>query len=178
MPSPVGHALGGLTAAWLASGRPARGWLPGAILLAAVAIAPDIDLLWGRHPLWGGHHQGTHSLVAVAIVGTVTFLVFDRGRNRVTVPIMAAYASHILLDLLGADSTPPIGVMVLWPFSRKYFIAPWTPFPAISRRYWLAGFLAHNLRAVGFELAVLGPFAVAVWWLAGVNGTSRRVDRI
>jgi inner membrane protein len=172
MPSPVGHALGGLTAAWLAGGRQARGWLPRAILFAVVAILPDIDLLWR------GHHQATHSFFAVGIVGAVTFLFFDRGGRKVTVPVMAAYASHILLDLLGADSTRPIGVMVLWPFSREYFISPWTPFPAISRRYWLRGFLEHNLRAVRFELAVLGPLAAGLWWITRASGASRQVHRI
>jgi hypothetical protein len=172
MPSPVGHALGGVTAAWLCGGRPARGWVSRAILFAAVAMLPDIDLLWR------GHHQATHSLTAVAIVGTVTFLLFDRGHTKLTVPVMAAYASHIFLDLLGADSTRPIGVMVLWPFSREYFIAPWTPFPAISRRYWLRGFFRHNLRAMGFELAILGPLVAGLWLITGANSGSRRVDRI
>jgi hypothetical protein len=173
MPSPDGHALGGVTAAWLCGGRPARGWVTRAILFAAVAILPDIDLLWR-----GAHHQATHSLAAVAIVGTVTFLLFDRGKTQVTIPIMAAYASHIVLDLLGADSTPPIGLMLLWPFSREYFIAPWTPFPAISRRYWLQGFFRHNLRAIGFEIAVLGPLVAGLWLITGGNVGSRRVNRI
>jgi hypothetical protein len=57
--------------------------------------------------------------------------------------------------------------MALWPFSHEYFMSPVALMPAISRRYWLPGFWAHNLRALAFELAVLTPLAIAVWWGRG-----------
>jgi inner membrane protein len=81
--------------------------------------------------------------------------------------IFAAYASHIFLDWIGDDTSPPFGVMALWPFSREYFMSPVSLMPAISRRYWLPGFWAHNLRALLFEIVVLGPLALAAWWGGG-----------
>jgi membrane-bound metal-dependent hydrolase YbcI (DUF457 family) len=145
-----------MTAGWLASRRPFRGWVTSALLLGCVALIPDLDLLWGAH------HEATHSLVAITAAGVIAALV-DRS---LAAPVAAAYGSHVLLDLLGADSTPPIGVMLFWPFSQAYIIAPWTPFPAISRRYWLPGFWVHNARAMLFELAVLGPLALVGWWIS------------
>jgi LexA-binding, inner membrane-associated putative hydrolase len=174
VPSPIGHALGGLAAGWLAGGRSLSDWLKGAVILAAVAILPDSDLLWGAH------HQATHSLAAITLVwaiARVAWLVAP-GLFRSAAPwaLTSAYASHVLLDLLGADSTPPIGLMLFWPFSHEYVLAPWTPFPAISRRYWLAGFWAHNARAVVFEVTVLAPIAAAVWW-ARATSTRKSLSR-
>ncbi|MGH9314844.1 MAG: metal-dependent hydrolase [Vicinamibacterales bacterium] len=164
MPSPIGHALGGLAAGWLTERRPSSGEWRSTATLAVVALLPDVDLLWGAH------HQATHSLAAVAFVWVVAraaVLLAPGLRPPASDPwpLTAAYASHILLDLLGADSTPPIGLMLFWPFSHEHVIAPWTPFPAISRRHWLPGFWAHNALAVLFEVMVLAPIAAAGWWV-------------
>jgi membrane-bound metal-dependent hydrolase YbcI (DUF457 family) len=135
------------------------------VILSLVAMSPDLDLLWGAH------HMATHSLAAIAVAGAAAYGagVWTGGTN-LAAAVAAAYGSHILLDLLGADSTPPIGVTLFWPFSREYFIAPVTPFPAISRRYWLPGFWQHNLGAVAFELIVLGPIAAAAWFIRRRGG--------
>jgi inner membrane protein len=77
---------------------------------------------------------------------------------------VAAYSTHILLDYLGNDTSAPYGVMALWPFSQEYFMSPVPVFPAITRRYWLTGFWEQNLWALLFELAVLGPIVIGVWW--------------
>ena len=64
MPSPVGHGLAGLAAGWL-SIRPQRLWRPGlrqAAILALISMAPDLDLLWGRHS------RETHSVGAALAV--------------------------------------------------------------------------------------------------------------
>ncbi len=161
MPSPIGHALGGAAAGWLVQGaRNDRYWLRQATFFALVGMFPDIDLLFG----W--HSGPTHSIGAALIAGLATWaLVSARGRERFVLPlaVFAAYASHVLLDWLAEDATPPLGVMALWPFSHEYFMSPVSIMPAISRRYWLPGFFAHNLRAVLFEIAVLGPIAAIVW---------------
>ena len=73
-----------------------------------------------------------------------------------------AYASHTLLDWLGTDSSPPIGIMALWPFSHRYFESSWHIFMAISRRYWLPEFWIFNTLALARELAILLPLAFLV----------------
>ena len=92
----------------------------------------------------------------------------SRRSARLACAIAIAYASHTLLDWLGTDSSPPIGIMALWPFSRGYYESTWHVFMAISRRYWLPEFWTFNLYALGARAAdpradrrwsVLGPCA-------------------
>ena len=40
------------------------------------------------------------------------------GSARLALATGLAYATHTLLDWLGTDASPPIGIMALWPFSR------------------------------------------------------------
>ena len=88
------------------------------------------------------------------------------GRLRLgwALAVAAAYGSHLLFDWLGSDTTPPIGIMALWPFSGAFVQSDVHLFMAISRRYWLANFWSHNLTAVAWELALLGPPTLVVWW--------------
>lgn len=150
MPSPVGHALGGYIVGQLVT--------PGRVLLpVAAAVAPDLDFLWGRH------NMETHSLGAAVAVGLVV-LAASRGREpRLALACTMAWASHVLFDWLGSDTTPPLGVTALWPISSEYYFADAFLFEAISRRYWLGTFWAHNLWAVASEVLILGPIAIGVW---------------
>jgi inner membrane protein len=163
MPSPVGHALGGMIAGWGAAGRrPWPAWVRQAIVFAVVGILPDLDLLFGAHS------GPTHSVGAAAIVAVMAWgLSGFRARPAVVIAIFAAYGSHIFLDWLADDTSPPLGIMALWPFSHEYFMSPVAVMPAISRRYWLPGFWGHNLRALLFEIVVLLPIAALVWWGRG-----------
>jgi hypothetical protein len=79
--------------------------------------------------------------------------------------VTIAWVSHVLFDWLGSDTTPPLGVMALWPLSSDYYFSNAFFFEAISRRYWLDNFITHNVWAVTKEILILGPpLAVAVWW--------------
>jgi len=163
MPSPIGHALGGALAGGLLAGRApahAKPWWHDAAVFGALGLAADLDFLIGQHSRY------THSLGAVLIVGTLA-LAMKRSQTRWAVAAAAAYASHILLDALGNDTTPPIGVLALWPFSQDFYQTNVHLFMAISRRYWLPGFLRHNLTAVAWELVLLGPLTALVWWWRG-----------
>ena len=150
MPSPVGHALGGLIVGELLA--------PSALILCAVAgVAPDVDFLWG------GHNRQTHSLGAAVIAGVVV-LAWKRN-PRLALAVTLSWASHVLFDWLGSDDTPPIGVMALWPLNSNFYFADAYVFEAISRRYWLDNFFSHNAWAVMKEILILGPVASVAWWL-------------
>jgi membrane-bound metal-dependent hydrolase YbcI (DUF457 family) len=159
MPSPIAHALAGVISGW-AIDPPRRDTRRPVLIFAAAGMAADLDLLVGAHS------GPTHGLGAALIVGAVTWLFLRRsGRRpawRTSCAVAAAYASHTLLDWLGTDSSPPIGIMALWPLSHRYFESPWHVFMAISRRYWLPEFWAFNIRALGRELLILVPLAVLV----------------
>lgn len=147
MPSPIGHALGSL----IVGSPQRRGWL----LLALVGLAPDLDLLWGRHS------GETHSIGAAALAGALAwFLTRDR---RLALIVLLVWFAHPLMDALGEDSSQPRGVMLLWPFSREFFIAPVTVFDSAYRAYWKPDFWPHNIVAVAKEVAILGPFVLAAW---------------
>lgn len=182
MPSPVGHALGGLIFGWLAA-RPSqvaspvapsdgsRGRLrrlvdatravafhPWTIGFAVLGALADLDLLFGIHS------RQTHSLGAIAIVAAVTAGWGGRLDPRRGLACGLAYGSHVLLDWMGSDTTPPIGIMALWPFSSGFHQSGLFLFDAIWREYWRPGFWTHNTLAVVREIAVLGPVAMAAWW--------------
>jgi len=159
MPSPVGHALGGIIAGWSAAPRHD---VRAAVVLAAVAIAPDLDLLLGNH-------RGiSHSVGGAFIVGVVTAAAWSafapsalrRDTLRVALGATLAWGSHAFLDWLSNDTRPPLGVMALWPFSSEYYKSSVEIFPLVSRRYWEARFWIYNLRALVFEVIVLGPLAL------------------
>ena len=149
------------------------GWGPvprrdmtGAVILAAVAIAPDLDLLFHTH------RGASHSVGAVIIAGAAAGLVTRR--LSWTVAVSLAWGSHILLDWLSNDTRPPLGVMALWPFTLDYYKAGIEIFPPVSRRYWESRFWIYNLRALAVEALILGPIAAAVVKLTSSRGRRTR----
>jgi hypothetical protein len=183
MPSPLGHALGGVAVGLLLvpegsrlmpSGARVAATLPAARLLAVTALAgalPDIDFLWGRH------NMETHSLGAAALAGLIA-LAWTRGRGwQVALAVSAAWATHVLFDCLGSDDTPPIGVMALWPLTSDFYLGDIGFFDAISRRYWLPNFWTHNLRAVVKEALILLPLCALAAFSRALRGESYHVDR-
>jgi hypothetical protein len=150
VPSPVGHLLGGAIVA--------QAMAPSALLICAVAgVAPDLDFLWGRH------NQETHSFGAAIFAGLAVFAW--KRQPRLALAVTLAWTSHVLFDWLGSDTTPPLGVMALWPLSNDYYFSNAFFFEAISRRYWLDNFWTHNLRAVALEIMILAPPLAALAWL-------------
>lgn len=150
MPSPIGHALGGLAAGSLV----ARGMGRAEMVAFAVAGAlADVDFLL---PIT--HRGPSHGLGAAVLVFAVVAVV--TARVRLAAAIAAAYASHTLLDWLGADGSSPRGLMALWPVTQTYYVSGLDLFAAVDRRYWLQGFWTRNALAVVREIALLAPAAV------------------
>ncbi len=159
MPSPIAHGIAGVIAGWMVDPAPSGG-TGRVVLYAAMGMAADLDLLVGAHS------GPTHGLGAAMIAGIGLWTAgWGVGRNiswREACAAAVAYASHTLLDWLGTDSSPPIGIMALWPFSSGYYESSWHLFRAISRRYWLPEFWTSNTEALGRELLILVPLAAAV----------------
>lgn len=78
MPSPLGHALGGLTVGLLALAHQPRTAAPltAPIVLACMvaAAAPDIDFLWNRHSM------ETHSVGAALLAGAIAWVATRQWR--------------------------------------------------------------------------------------------------
>jgi len=77
-----------------------------------------------------------------------------------------AWGSHLVLDWLGADPTPPRGIQALWPFSDRWFISDLDLFRGTERRQiFTSASMIYNLKAVGQEVAILAPITGAlVYW--------------
>lgn len=164
MPSPVGHALGAVVAGWVvarpAATRRALAWQVG--ILAALGTAPDLDLLIGRHS------RETHSIGAAIIAATVAaawrWPIADT-RARIFLAALCAWFSHPIMDALSPDTSVPIGVMIMWPFSREHWLTGWAPFWPIWRDIHSSKFFSHNSVALVRELAIMLPLVTLVWWL-------------
>jgi membrane-bound metal-dependent hydrolase YbcI (DUF457 family) len=184
VPTPLGHALGGLATAWFSSAisgpanpKVRHGSAKLALGCVVAAVSPDIDILFHSHRTF------THSIGAAAIVGGAVWIAArlsrqpaDRARAAsVALTVAAAYATHIVLDLLGKDTAPPFGLTALWPFSSRFYLSGADLFMEISRRYWKPDeFILGNLKAGAWELLVLGPVAAIAWYL---NSRRRAVPR-
>lgn len=176
MPSSIGHALGGVAAAWLVDLIPGeRGWRTApasaswrdragaglTAVCAALAVSPDLDLLVRTH------RTVTHSLGAVVAVGLIAAAIAAHTRRpalRVAGMCAAAYASHLLFDWLAADRYSPYGLQALWPLSSQWFISGWTIFAQTERRDLLTlATFEKNAAAIARELALIGPIVVLLW---------------
>jgi inner membrane protein len=186
MPSPLGHALAGLAAAWgsdLVPGRrsprtaPANasffsrsgGWLT--VGCVGLAVLPDLDLASQSH------RSFSHSIGAVIVVtiitGAVTGWVTRRTGHqtssglsiaRVAAMCGLAYATHLLLDWLAVDMRSPFGLQALWPFSKEYYLSGANLFPRTERRALLStSTFRTNLIAFVWELAIMLPIVVLLW---------------
>jgi len=176
MPSPIGHALAGIAAAWivdLVPGRRAWRTAPASAswylrardgltaACAAVAAAPDLDLVIHQHRTF------MHSVGAAILVGLIGgAIAARRSRPIVRVALMcgAAYATHILLDWLGTDRAPPYGIQALWPFSDVWYLSNLDVFGPTERRAFLSvPALLLNTITVVREIAILGPIVWGIW---------------
>jgi inner membrane protein len=171
MPSPFGHALGGLAGAWLVAGPPGprarvpRSWRRDVLLFGALGALPDIDLLIGLHR-GPSHGIGAAVMVGLAAAALSTALAV-RDRWRMALACAFAYGSHTLLDWLGTDTSAPAGIMALWPLSREYYESGLHLFMAVSRRYGQPEiFWRQNLLALFRELVILLSALALIWRLA------------
>ncbi len=167
MPTPVGHALAGVAAGFLLAGRgghataPAPTWRSLAsdrklLLFAGLGILADIDFLFGVHSAY------THSIGATVVVGGIATVLGRPHGPRFALAAALAYGSHIVLDWLGSDSVPPLGIMALWPFSADYFLSDRQWFTSVCRRYRDLDCWRHNVVGVLRESVLLGPLALGV----------------
>lgn len=146
------------------------GWTRDLALYGAIAAAPDLDLLVGSHSTY------THSVGAV-VVAFVATLIVGGGRLRTALAVAAAWGSHLLLDWLGSDTSPPIGIMALWPLTTEHYQSSLHVFEAISRRYWMGSvFVVQNVRAVAREIAILGPIAALAFAWSSWRRSSLNTD--
>lgn len=188
MPLPIAHALLG-GAVCVASDRDGVAAGYGRLALAAVlANGADLDYLPGM--LVGEphrfHRMAAHSLGWAVLVALLAAWLVRRGwvpawpvrpgwpsgAAGTALIVALLWASHVLLDSLNADYSEPIGVMMFWPLSSVW--VPVIPLfynidkisgPASPLVFARSLVTSHNLRAILFEVALMGPLlGAAIWW--------------
>ena len=143
----------------LASGARALG-------LVALTVGADLDLL-GRVVLGRSVHHGPTHGVGFALALGVAVWLWGHVRHwpeagRVGLLAGAAWGLHGLVDFVSRDTNPPIGPMVLWPFSERYWTSPLIVFLDTARTLtWEA--VTKNLLAMAWESVVLAPLLFALW---------------
>ena len=179
MPSPVGHSLLGLAiAAGFALPRTTFGALAATVrrhlpelgLLLIAANLPDVDYVPGllAGELNKYHHLHTHTLGWVVVTSLGLWWMWKRIRPdagwKSLALLFAAGLSHLLADLLTADTRAPFGIMALWPFSSAYFISPATLFLAPRKATVVDMFQLHNVRVMLVEAAWCLPLVLLGVW--------------
>jgi membrane-bound metal-dependent hydrolase YbcI (DUF457 family) len=173
VPSPIGHALAGLTVSWAFAPRTtataadwsSAGWLGRVSTLTvacvAAAVLPDLDLVYYPYHRTATHSVGFTMLTFILTAG-VTRWVTGRAQWKVALMVSAAQSTHILLDWLGVDRRLPFGLEALWPFSHRWYISGWDVFlPTERRDPFSMRAIEVNIRAVLRELAIMGTIAIA-----------------
>ena len=149
-----------------------------ALLAISVAMAelPDIDFLFGflTNEPNKYHHGFTHSFMFVIVIGLLVAVVTSwRNRSqfgRHALLFTGAGISHIVLDSLAKDTTPPYGAPIFWPFTDKFYISPVIVFSDMHRasdsaRFFPSMFTLHNLMTVTREVLILLPLIVLIYVL-------------
>lgn len=169
MPTPVGHALGGL-AIYFALGRRLQGEnLALAVAATASGVLPDLDFALTLFTGRSYHHYFSHSLGFTSFYFLVCYALAralaKEAPLRPAGVTAAAYLFHVGLDLLAKDTSPPFGTQLLWPFSDRFYISPVLVFTDVWRGSFSKLFGLHNWMAVGLEVMVVGPATALLWRL-------------
>jgi len=167
MPSPVGHALAGLSV-HLATARDERDWRSAGRLglLVGAALAPDLDLLLNVATGRNYHQAQSHSIGFAALAGLVVWslarLTGAASARRLGALVALAWLTHVALDYLSVDTSPPIGLMAAWPLAAGWYKCPWPVFLDIGRNLdWST--MRHNALAVALEATLLLPPTLWYW---------------
>jgi inner membrane protein len=169
MPSPVGHSLMGYII-YRATGNSAkvRSW-PQIVACLLGANAADLDFVPGLVVGdLGRFHQGPSHSITFAILFALVACPFFSRPLRAFVIGFSLYLSHVLLDYLVQDPSPPLGVPFFWPLSDKYYMAPFAFLSSFDRPDILAAaavpafFTFHNVLTISIELLFLLPLFLFV----------------
>lgn len=171
MASPIAHSLTA-TVVFMLVKRRMPSWHEGLFGLYLLgANLSDFDFLPGL--LLGDmerFHRGTSHSFAFAIVCGVLIYAIARW-CRADKPLRAGslaaglVGSHVVIDWLTRDPSPPMGIPALLPLTDQHYTASWHLFLNVERHglesmdVWL-----HNLSGGALEFAVLLPPLLLAWF--------------
>jgi len=180
MSSPIAHSLIGLALGlirflpryrnWDELAKQVRVlWRP-LVFCVLLANAPDLDYFFGilRGNLNYYHQTATHTLVWIGMtalaIWTYGWLRERRASWLSLAFLLALLGSHLLADWLTVDRSPPIGLMLAWPFSDHLYHAACAFFPPPAKQTWADLWSPPNLHLVLIEIAITLPLVIIVLW--------------
>lgn len=184
MPSPLAHSLIGLTIGlirflpryrrWNELSSHLRSLWRALLLCILLANAPDLDYFFGicQGNLNRYHQTATHTLLWVAALALAIWL-YSRLRARAWPAVrvwslgllLTLLGSHLLADWLTVDRSPPIGLMLAWPFSTQLYHASFAFFPHPAKQTLADLWSWQNLRVILVEAAITLPLVLGAIWL-------------
>lgn len=175
MPSPVGHSL--ITASiFLGLNRQKLKLVRYDFLIFLfIGLFPDLDFLPG---LITGvpsrfHHGLMHSIFFGIIIGIIMGLSYACWKKKhglvYGLIFSGVYLSHLVADFLGVDTSFPYGEQLFWPFSKAYFLSPYSIFLDICRSanshdFFISLFSWHNLKTVTLEILICLPILMILYF--------------
>jgi len=131
-------------------------------LYVFAANAPDLDFIPG---IFIGdankfHHGISHTLGFSILFALGMYVISKFKRKKDFMIFFLLYFGHVLIDFLAADTSPPFGVMLFWPFTKRYFICPYSIFLDIHKATLSGLFDLHNLMAIVWEMIIFSPIII------------------
>ena len=174
MPSPLSHTLVGIFIYRNAGKFLRKSWWTFFLTLLFVNIS-DIDFLWYRfldieHTSTVYLRRGfTHSIVFVFIIALIitSFLQreYKKSYGRLFVYFFFSMLTHIAMDFFQNDANTPYGIMLFWPFSKRFFIAPIRIFRQINHRTLADLFSLATLKNIAFNLFVTLAILIIIYFI-------------
>ena len=163
----IGHVAVALAAnRWTGPRGTRRRWWATFAVLAALSLAPDLDVIaFALGVPYGapwGHRGATHSLAMAFVAGALAGWVVRRVGLGVRWPALtcaAVIASHGLLDALTDGGR---GIALLWPLSTERFFAPWRPIPVAP--IGLGMLSSWGARVLTIEIVLFAPIWILAAW--------------
>lgn len=175
MSSPFAHTLGAysflVTAAPQFVSKKKLHWMAwlGAAALGSLADADFVIAHFTTHAALR-HHYFSHSIPFALAFTLCTYVILRIAGNTRPLAwsllIGIGYSTHLLLDFVTDDKSPPIGIPLLWPLTSEHFISPRNIFLAIHRGSISTLFGTHNLLAILKEFVIMSPVAFLAWHIA------------
>ncbi len=173
MSSPIAHSLAGLSIGYLSWRRVFKSGftLKAGFFCVVMANLPDFDVIPG---IFAGdinrfHHAHTHTLLFAFLAWLVVYALARENRGRWAFMALVLVLSHFLIDYATIDTSPPIGLRLLWPlqdmagdgfkWSRAFL-------PVVARGDSLITILNfHNIRTAAIETAIFLPVTLVSFYL-------------
>ena len=174
MATPIGHAIAGFAISGVSRPQTRKEKIALALVCMFAATAPDLDvipgLLLGTPARFHGgisHSLGFAVALSLAIAGA--YRLVGKPSREIFLLALAAYISHLALDMLGPDARPPYGVPLFWPLSGQTFISPVSILLGVRHAAsastgtleWIGNLLSlRNVAAIAVETLIMLPLVI------------------